>query len=66
MKRTQSFEKLAVHGPLRELPKMHEHEGSKEWRRHKSVEGASSARTHQSVIRVVPNSLLNSDVFLCS
>ena len=66
MKRMKGFEKLTVRGPSRELPKMREHEGSKEWRRHKSVEGASSARTHQSVIRVVPNSLLNSDVFLCS
>ena len=54
MKSTKSFEKLAVHGPLRELPKMHEHEGSKEWSRHKSVEGVSLTRTHQSVIRVVP------------
>ena len=54
MKRTKSFEKLMVRGPLRELLKMHEHEGSKEWSRHKLVEGASSTSTHQSVICVVP------------
>ena len=53
MKRTKSFEKLTVRGPSRELPKMHKHERSKEWSRHKSVEGASSTSTHESAICVV-------------
>ena len=35
MKRTKSFEKVTVWGPSRELPKMHGHEGSKEWSWHK-------------------------------
>mgnify|MGYP006982070885 CR=1 FL=1 len=54
MKRTKSFMKLVIHGPLRESAKVHEHEGSKEWTRHESIEGASSTNTHQRAICVIP------------